>query len=203
MIDWIKDAQRCVVAGGRDLYDGLPTAACAIIEHELWRNYTTRKGETFSSFPDFVQVVLDLDWDQLREYCRIGDKYRRSHNLTPCHFEQTLNQAAPELAQPGGDGSNQYSKKENSKVDNVNIAKGGNNPTYILRRLKRDRPDLAERVIANKLSAHAAAVEAGFRKRYVQVGPTVDGFAGSIGKHLESKQIKKLIAQLGANHEPT
>jgi hypothetical protein len=35
--------------------------------------------------------------------------------------------------------------------------------TRALRRLKRDRPDLAEQVIAGKLSAHAAAIKAGFR----------------------------------------
>ena len=37
--------------------------------------------------------------------------------------------------------------------------------TYIHKRLKRDRPDLLERVVSGELSANAAAVEAGFRKR--------------------------------------
>ena len=36
--------------------------------------------------------------------------------------------------------------------------------TYTLRRLKRDRPDLLDRVAAGELSANAAAVAAGFRK---------------------------------------
>lgn len=50
-------------------------------------------------------------------------------------------------AKPGNPtGANQYSRN----VDNVNIpkqkkSKGGNAPTYALRRLKRDRPDLAEK----------------------------------------------------------
>ena len=35
----------------------------------------------------------------------------------------------------------------------------------MLKRLKRDRPDLAERVVAGEMSAHAAAIEAGFRKK--------------------------------------
>jgi hypothetical protein len=46
-----------------------------------------------------------------------------------------------------------------------NVRSFGNNPTYALRRLKRDRPDLAERVVAGELSANAAAIEAGFRKK--------------------------------------
>ena len=41
----------------------------------------------------------------------------------------------------------------------------GRGVTYTLRRLKRDRPDLLERVVSGELSANAAAVEAGFRKR--------------------------------------
>lgn len=38
----------------------------------------------------------------------------------------------------------------------------GTNPTYILKRLKRDRPDLAEKVIVGELSANAAAIEGGW-----------------------------------------
>jgi len=41
----------------------------------------------------------------------------------------------------------------------------GNARDYTLRRLKRDAPDLAAMVIAGVLSANAAAIEAGFRKR--------------------------------------
>lgn len=36
----------------------------------------------------------------------------------------------------------------------------GNDPDYALRRLKRDNPDLAQRVLKGELSAHAAAVQA-------------------------------------------
>jgi len=44
-------------------------------------------------------------------------------------------------------------------------AQGGNSRDYTLARLKRDRPDLAEKVIAGQMSANAAAIEAGFRSR--------------------------------------
>jgi len=42
---------------------------------------------------------------------------------------------------------------------------GGNSRDYTLARLKRDRPDLAEMVIGGAMSANAAAIEAGFRRR--------------------------------------
>ena len=59
-----------------------------------------------------------------------------------------------------------------------------NDQTYAIKRLKRDNPELAERVVRGELSAHAAAIEAGFRKRLVQVEPTAEGFDRAIAKHL-------------------
>ena len=40
----------------------------------------------------------------------------------------------------------------------------GRGATYAIARLKRDNPELADEVIAGRLSAHAAAVQAGFRR---------------------------------------
>jgi hypothetical protein len=49
--------------------------------------------------------------------------------------------------------------------DNVMMkAPQGNSRAYTLDRLKRERPDLFAKVTAGKLSANAAAIEAGFRK---------------------------------------
>jgi hypothetical protein len=41
----------------------------------------------------------------------------------------------------------------------------GNSAIYTLKRLKRDRPDLFQQVLGGALSANAAAIEAGFRKK--------------------------------------
>lgn len=45
----------------------------------------------------------------------------------------------------------------------------GNSETYTLARLKRDNPDLAARVVNGELSAHKAAIQAGFRRPMIQV----------------------------------
>jgi hypothetical protein len=52
------------------------------------------------------------------------------------------------------------------KVDNIKF-NGGTSKNYILARLHRDRPDLAARVKAKEMSANAAAIEAGFRRKAV------------------------------------
>jgi hypothetical protein len=66
----------------------------------------------------------------------------------------------------GGSGSNQYATKEGAISDNITncTMDRGNSKAYTVSRLKRDRPDLFERVVAGELSANRAAIEAGFRK---------------------------------------
>lgn len=58
-------------------------------------------------------------------------------------------------------GSNQYSFEPLYNVQA--LAPTGNSIEAALRRLRRDRPDLHARVLAGELSAHHAAIEAGFR----------------------------------------
>ena len=53
------------------------------------------------------------------------------------------------------------------QVDNINLPKtpGGTDPAYLVSRLKRDRPDIAERLADGEFrSVRAAAVEAGIVK---------------------------------------
>ena len=75
-------------------------------------------------------------------------------------------------------GDNQYTVVHDN-IMHHGKAKQGTSLGYTLERLQRDHPQLFERVKAKELSANAAAIEAGFRKRPVPFD-----------------QIKKLIAKL-------
>jgi hypothetical protein len=66
------------------------------------------------------------------------------------------------LGKHGGDRRSEGAKE--NQVSNVNLKKGGNRRAYTVARLRRDRPDLAERVEADQISANAAA----------QMGRTID-----------------------------
>jgi hypothetical protein len=55
------------------------------------------------------------------------------------------------------------STRPNSHIKSSSL--GPDTRERILRRLRRDRPDLAEQVEAGKISARAAGIEAGFRKK--------------------------------------
>jgi len=100
----------------------------------------------------------------------IVEKFKHPHEVPPYNDkkimarmkwmrERVRSLLSEGLADHGGDRTKQ--------VDNVNLnqPKGGNSSTYTLKRLKRDNPRLAEQVIKGELSANAAAIEAGFRKK--------------------------------------
>jgi hypothetical protein len=83
---------------------------------------------------------------------------RRRREMDRVRFE--LQRAiTPEATQNGGD-----RRSDEFQRDIVPLNQRGNSRRDTLRRLRRDRPDLAERVDAGELSAHSAAIEAGFRK---------------------------------------
>ena len=151
--DWVNEAQRRLGEGEASLTDVLPGIIAKILRDGLWKHRTTKDGRAFVSFREFCEYKLwwglECPYDRMRAYCE--------------HNEEARRLLAEDLEPVAQHGANQHS----AGVDNVKSsaeAKGGNATTYTLRRLKRDRPDLAERVVSGDLSAHAAAIEAGFRR---------------------------------------
>ena len=65
-------------------------------------------------------------------------------------------------------------RKKGAALSDYNIItkQEGTSATYTLKRLKRDNPELAERVVNGELSANAAAIQAGFRKPTITLQPT-------------------------------
>jgi hypothetical protein len=54
---------------------------------------------------------------------------------------------------------------DHSKANNVQVAPAGNTRERALRKLRKDAPELHADVLAGRLTAHAAMVQAGFRPR--------------------------------------
>ena len=68
--------------------------------------------------------------------------------------------------------------------------------TFILARLKRDDPVLAQQVIDGNVSANAAAIAAGIRRRYVRVRP--DDVCQAISvllKHYSREQLRQALEE--------
>lgn len=153
--DVVGDLQRAMGDGGGKLFKVVPAMLRAVIEDDLWAQRMDRNGEPFKSFEAFVHHRLwwglESSIDDLLNYCRAEPDVQV--------LIRGAVAAAATRAEAGAMGG-----RGNKAVGNVNSFEEANSATYALRRLKRDNPELAEQVVAGALSAHAAAVQAGFRK---------------------------------------
>ncbi|NBW13516.1 MAG: hypothetical protein EBR82_36470, partial [Caulobacteraceae bacterium] len=77
-----------------------------------------------------------------------------------------------------------------------NLLKRGNSRNYKLKKLKRDAPEYAEKVIRKEISANRAMVEAGLEKEKVTIPVDVNAFCNAIKRKfspLEIQQLKDLL----------
>ncbi len=156
--DRINKLQQTMAEGGKKAFDLVPTYLANIIKDREWEKRYNRKGKSFTSFEAFISADLweglETSVDELLVYCRKRKDVQKLINTEIKAIEKTAHD-------------------ERGLFTRIDIVKtvGGNNPTYALKRLKRDRPDLADKVIAGELSANAAAIKAGFRKKQVKRCP--------------------------------
>jgi hypothetical protein len=149
--DTYVSSLRFAIKEGEVGLHGVPTLVKRIIQEDAWQERIVEKTGSvarFSRFVDFVQAKpmdgLGTDLATIKRLCSddMGavDLIDRVTQL-PAHRPVT--------------------------VDNVHsseVRPDGNSRDAALRRLRKDRPDLHERVIGGELSPHAAMLEAGFRK---------------------------------------
>jgi hypothetical protein len=148
----IRHLQQNMMRGGEHAFKIVPLFLRNVIEEEQWKHCSDRHGNPFTSFEAFVTHQLweglESTIDDLKVFCRRNDEVR-----------QLIDAAVGAMPMPGRPAAN--SKGSDATI----IGDQTRGSTYQLKRLKRDRPDLAEKVVRGELSAHAAAIEAGFRKR--------------------------------------
>lgn len=81
-------------------------------------------------------------------------------------------------------------------VNNTLVDRGTSNPDYILARLKRDDPEMAQKILDGELTANEAAIKAGIRKKYISVRCDPDGFIKKIGQVFSRAEIEYIIDEL-------
>lgn len=146
--DPVKEAQRILIRGDQSLFGTLPVVIKNMIDDQCWLTHTKQDGSPFGSFRELVEYKLywglETPFDDLVYFCRKDKECVR-----------LLEANRGELGSHGG---------AREQVCNSNLSAKGGTTDYTKLRLKRDRPDLYERVISGDLTANAAAIEAGFRK---------------------------------------
>lgn len=160
----------------------IPGLVKRVINENMWPERIVRvTGEiaTFKTFAEFVTTAppagLGTDIDTLERLCRDDAEaitLLRQATTNPKHVH------VPDS-------------------DNVTITPDrGNTRAYTLDRLSRERPDLYERVINKELSANAAAIEAGWRKRKVQLDPEPDAVVTFILRHFSDEERAYIVRAL-------
>ena len=177
-------------AGARSFFEGIsdPTFFMTInkiLDNNYYKQYEDPKhGEvfTFESLRDFVvhHEGLDIpDWLPFMKALQAQDNgsaakdlywrmVKLDEMLDPLVGSVPMLGVAPAAEMPplNPTGINQYSKRENriGYHDNVSSMRG-TSEEYVVRRLKRDAPELAEALARGEfLSARAAGIAAGFVK---------------------------------------
>lgn len=161
----------------------IPGLVKRVINENMWPERIVRvTGEiaTFKTFAEFVTTAppagLGTDIDTLERLCRDDAEavtLLRQATTNPKHVHV-------------------------SDANNVSISKPahGNTRAYTLDRLSRERPDLYERVVNKELTANAAAIEAGWRKRKVQVDPEPDAVVSFILRQFNDEERAYIVRAL-------
>jgi hypothetical protein len=129
-----------------------------------WNQLTDQTGHRFISWENYITcpepwglgMRLDIARAVMQEQddtALLGDVMRRAEQA------QKLDTATPDLKAP------HRPKKSGNKNSVTRVSVGeSNDAAYALARLRKDRPDIHERVLAGEISPHAGMIEAGFRK---------------------------------------
>lgn len=153
----IVDALSATLRRSLNLSD-VPGLVEECLKRDAWREFRTERGEIVRygelEFRDFLCTPplrgLGGSEDAFLAVLRAAGHHKLADRVTEL--------LATPLNPPGN---------PNGKLGNTKVAKNG--AVYRAQRLKRDAPALAAKVAAGKISAHAAAVKAGIRRRYIQV----------------------------------
>lgn len=139
--------------------------------------------KTFTTYVEFAkyEVPWGLGWDidVIKAHCK------RKPNIWQEHEEQ-INPLKI-------NGGRRYVNESDMSLSNI---ERGNSRQYKIKRLKRDAPDIAIKVINREISAKQGMEIAGLKDRTVTVKCKAEDFVTKAINNLEINQIEKLVQDL-------
>ena len=159
--DPVSIAQSCLYEGTESLFKVFPLAIKRIINGKLWMERNDRDGKPFTSFEKFALAPL---WHglEIKSMSRLVEYVKEDAEVVKM-VEREMEGLKDDADNSPGPG-----RGHKKHVDNINVfndAKGGTSAEYLLRRLKRDAPEIADDYIEGKFkSVRAAAIAAGIVK---------------------------------------
>lgn len=169
----LVDALGSSLRSGSHGLDTVPALLKRVLQEESWREFVTQRGDhvKHERFAEFVTTP---------PLAGLGTTVEMVERVV------------------GADAEAATLLRESLKGTRNNITgKRGTRRDYSLERLERDAPELRAEVLAGRLSAHAAMVRAGFRRRTVSVpiGQPAS-VAATLRKHMSLEDLARLIELL-------
>lgn len=187
MTDRLKVNANLVEALGSALREGdhslgtVPGLVKRVLREESWQEFVTQRGEhvRHERFVDFVAA------QPLRGIGASVDLVRR----IVADDVEALDLLDRALKNPA---------HVHADVNNINVRPTGTSKDYALRRLRKDAPELHAGVLAGRLSAHAAMVQAGFRpKTFTVRADSAEDVAATLRRRLPPEVLNELVELLG------
>lgn len=170
--------------------EAVPGLVKEVLREEAWREFVTPRGELVrhERFVDFVTTPptkgLGASVDLIK---RLVEPDPEAAGLLERELEE----------EHGGDRRSLDFKNNNVHLESGAANPQGNSRSRALRKLRKDKPELHADVLAGRLSAHAAMVQAGFRPKTVSVPVSQpDSIAAALRRHLSPDDIARLIKLL-------
>jgi hypothetical protein len=179
-----QSLSQAVKWGGAGL-GNIPGLLKMVIEKQMWRKRVvvmTGEVKEFRYFEEYVIAHppegLGADVKMLQRLC--------------CNEPDLLDLIEQAIESRQGERTDLH-----DNIMKVDGKEQGTSAEYALRRLRKDRPDLHQRVTAGELSPNKAMIEAGFRKRTVPIPvEDIDATARALKRLMTPDQLTELIARL-------
>jgi hypothetical protein len=165
----------------------VPALLLRVINEDMWqRRVIAKTGQVaeFKSFREFVETQplegLGADLDTLKRLC--------TGNM------EALDAIIRMTQQPKG----RPSKEDKSLYydDLSGKEEQGTSAAYALRKLRADAPEIHARVLAGELSPHAAMIEAGYRRKTIQIPADPEGVARALKRRFSADELQRIAADI-------
>ena len=180
------------VAHGNENVAQIPALLVQIVDDDRWRHFITKMGEevTYTRFEDFAKEPPTAG---LGISVEVLARLVQDDPVAVGALERAMQK-------PDGNptGKNQHTAPVGT-VDNIHSSTierpSGTSEAATVRRLRKDRPDLHAKYLANEISANAAAILAGFRpKTFTVRADKPESIAATLRRQL-SPEVLALVAK--------
>lgn len=170
----------------------VPALLLRVINEDMWRERVVTKTGQVAQFDTFLEFViteplegLGADLPTLKRLCADN----------PAALDAITNVTVAKEGAPEGNknASKTTDNNVNSCFDGERTSPVGNSSAYALRKLRADAPKVHTRVIAGELTPHAGMVEAGFRKKNMQIPSDPAGAARALIRKFNADELQQLI----------